>query len=479
LTAAEIGPCLGAIRRLSAWRPASGQFAPVWDYPDRVSRYHAAGYLTDADRDALQRLLAMCDQVGEIGHGDPLPSNLLLTGDGGCALVDWEFTGTFLPGFDLAMLHTLLGTSTQITRGGICTLYRALAKRLDARGHEVTVITQDTPDPVRAPDAKLIVLRRTDDMTAHRRAVTAALTRIRPDVIDCSTWEAETLDYLQLPPQQRAPVVVRGDLSARTMGAPALAVAESDLVRRADRVLAVSAFASRDLAAAYGVPAPQVICNGVERDRFHPGPVFPPRSGYQITLDGGGQAIERNPLAGMLAGDFQLPPWAPHPAGRPQLAWVGKITPMKGWDRLETLARQLRDVARITVLLGHSRAWCPVTTDGRKGPVILQDLDDADLPGFYRAADWLLCTSRWEGFGLAIAEALGCGTPVLLPENLGAAPELLAAGGGRTYTGSDHLTQILATRPRPAGRLPIAFDWDANAEATLAVYQDLITAAAR
>src|ERR1017187_5848368 len=103
----------------------------------------------------------------------------------------------------------------QITRGGICTLYRALAKRLDGRGHEVTVITQDTPDPVRAPDAKLIVLRRTDDMTAYRRAVTAALIRIRPDVIDCSTWEAETLDYLQLPPQQRASVVARGDLSAR------------------------------------------------------------------------------------------------------------------------------------------------------------------------------------------------------------------------------------------------------------------------
>ncbi|MGO9082634.1 MAG: glycosyltransferase [Streptosporangiaceae bacterium] len=87
----------------------------------------------------------------------------------------------------------------QITCGGICTLYRALAKRLDARGHEVTVITQGTPDPVRAPDAKLIVWRRTDDMSAHRRAVTTALIRIRPDVIDCSTWESETRDYLQIP----------------------------------------------------------------------------------------------------------------------------------------------------------------------------------------------------------------------------------------------------------------------------------------
>jgi D-inositol-3-phosphate glycosyltransferase len=35
----------------------------------------------------------------------------------------------------------------QVTRGGICTLYRALAKRLAAHGHQVTVITQATPIP--------------------------------------------------------------------------------------------------------------------------------------------------------------------------------------------------------------------------------------------------------------------------------------------------------------------------------------------
>jgi D-inositol-3-phosphate glycosyltransferase len=35
----------------------------------------------------------------------------------------------------------------QITRGGICTLYRALAKRQAAHEHEVSVITQATPIP--------------------------------------------------------------------------------------------------------------------------------------------------------------------------------------------------------------------------------------------------------------------------------------------------------------------------------------------
>jgi glycosyltransferase involved in cell wall biosynthesis len=363
----------------------------------------------------------------------------------------------------------------QVTRGGICTLYRALATRLAARGHEVSIITQATPHPVRSMDAELIALPRTSDLVAHRRAVTAALVSIGPDVIDCSTWEAETLDYLQLPAPHRAPVVVRGDLSADTMGAAVLATAESDLVHRADRVIAVSAFASRDLAAAYRIPAPQVICNGVDHDRFCPGPVLAPRSGYRVTLDGDGQATQRQPVPGLLASGIQVAPWAPHPDGLPQLVWVGKTTPMKGWDRLEALTRQLRSAARITVLLGHSRARCPVTLDGRTGPVLLQDLDDQDLPGFYRAADWLLCTSRWEGFGLAIAEALACGTPALLPADLGVAPELLCAGGGLTYQDNAHLAWILATQPRPPGRLPAEFDWDANAEATLAVYQELFT----
>jgi D-inositol-3-phosphate glycosyltransferase len=366
----------------------------------------------------------------------------------------------------------------QVTRGGICTLYRALAACLAARGHQVTVITQATPHPIRALDAELVTLPRTSDLTAHRRAVTAALTAISPDVIDCSTWEAETLDYLQIPASHRAPVVVRGDLSARTMGAAVLAAAESDLVHLADRVIAVSAFASRDVAAAYRIRAPQVICNGVDSNRFCPGPVLAPRSGYRVTLDRDGQATGHESLPGLLASRIPVPPWTPDQDGLPQLAWVGKITPMKGWDYLETLTRQLRDIARITILLGHSGARCPVTLsgrNGRNGPVILQDLDDCDLAGFYRAADWLLCTSRWEGFGLAIAEALACGTPALLPAGLGVAPELLAVGGGLTYQDIAHLARILAIRPRPPGKLPAEFDWDANAEATLAVYHGLIT----
>lgn len=123
----EIGAVLATLRMLNSWHPPAGAFAPVFDYPERVERYRAKGILTDEDARALHELLATCAEPGELNHGDPLPSNLLITPDRTCVPLDWEFTGLFLPGFDLAMLHALLAhtpaalrqiESTVATAGG-------------------------------------------------------------------------------------------------------------------------------------------------------------------------------------------------------------------------------------------------------------------------------------------------------------------------------------------------------------------------
>lgn len=53
---------------------------------------------------------------------------------------------------------------------------------------------------------------------------------------------------------------------------------------------------------------------------------------------------------------------------------------------------------------------------------------EEDLVALYNAADLFVTTSRGEGFGLTIAEAMACGTPVVA-QNVSAIPEVVGRGG--------------------------------------------------
>ena len=108
LTGPEVLAAVRLVGQLHDWQPLPDGFRPVFAYHKRIARYHAAGYFTEDDRQALERLLARCGQCRQLNHGDPLPGNMVRLPSGEWALLDWEFTGLFLPGFDLAMLSVLL-----------------------------------------------------------------------------------------------------------------------------------------------------------------------------------------------------------------------------------------------------------------------------------------------------------------------------------------------------------------------------------
>jgi aminoglycoside phosphotransferase (APT) family kinase protein len=108
LTCEEVAAAAALVGHLHGWQPLPDGFRPVFAYHQRIIRYHATGYFTGDDRRALERLLARCGQPRQLNHGDPLPGNMLRLLSGEWALLDWEFTGLFLPGFDLAMLSVLL-----------------------------------------------------------------------------------------------------------------------------------------------------------------------------------------------------------------------------------------------------------------------------------------------------------------------------------------------------------------------------------
>ncbi|WP_433117865.1 phosphotransferase [Micromonospora sp. CA-246542] len=111
---------LDTLDSLAGWTPAPPLPQPV-DYHGRTDAEHAAGLLDDADQHALHTLV---DQLGlgrVTAHGDPLPANLLLDREH-CALIDFEHTGSYLPGYDLALLHIVAAASP--------TLAAAIAERV-------------------------------------------------------------------------------------------------------------------------------------------------------------------------------------------------------------------------------------------------------------------------------------------------------------------------------------------------------------
>ncbi|NGO69922.1 aminoglycoside phosphotransferase family protein, partial [Streptomyces boncukensis] len=111
----DLRAVLSALCRVNLWQPPVPLFKQPVDYAARISRFHELGLLTDRDLGDLQKLLHGLARPRERGgapwqfcHGEALLTNVLLSPTGP-ALVDWEYAGWYLPGYDLATLWSVLG----------------------------------------------------------------------------------------------------------------------------------------------------------------------------------------------------------------------------------------------------------------------------------------------------------------------------------------------------------------------------------
>ena len=153
------------------------------------------------------------------------------------------------------------------------------------------------------------------------------------------------------------------------------------------------------------------------------------------------------PLLGAF-GRLADPVGLPTVAG-PYLLYVGRIFPHK---RIEDLIEILKAVgdeepAMKLVLAGSShfayRRYLEhlvgqLAADLRQRVVWLNSVPDADLSGLYRHAAAYVSTSRDEGFGIPLLEAMHCRTPVVAAA-AGAVPEVLA-GAGKLFVPGDAAT---------------------------------------
>lgn len=206
--------------------------------------------------------------------------------------------------------------------------------------------------------------------------------------------------------------------------------------RRAARVLAISERTKVDLIELYGLPAEKVVVTTLAHD-----PAFTPggdgHDGYLLLVG----AIEprKNPLAAAdAARELAMP-----------LVSVGP-------ERDAALAGELR----------------------RRGVDVRGFVEQVHLVELYRRAACLLFPTRYEGFGLPVAEAMATGTPVVATPD---AAVREVGGDAIAYAEPEQLADavraVLADRERWANAAlerARLFSWDETARRTAAVYREVL-----
>jgi glycosyltransferase involved in cell wall biosynthesis len=221
-------------------------------------------------------------------------------------------------------------------------------------------------------------------------------------------------------------------------------------VRRAARVLTVSERTKRDLVELYGVPPGKVVVtpNGVD-PAFHP-------AHHSASTD-----TAETPSDTVSQGSYVLA--------------VGAIQARK--NQLAALEAATA-VGLPLVVVGPAKDPSLANELRRRGARLEGHVDVERLAELYRGAACLVQSSRYEGFGLPVLEAMASGTPVVavaepaLREVAGGAAvvvaeEELAAGVRRALDERARLAAAGLERAR-------AFTWRAAAERTLAVYREIL-----
>lgn len=376
--------------------------------------------------------------------------------------------------------------------GGVQRVVYHLAKGLTERGHGVTVATRKPDD--RFPDAERIegirVVRfssnaggatrfHVSEVLSSRRAFRSAMATERADVVHIHEplpglgavsvlagtgvpivytfhgfWAVQWLDARRYGSRRSG---VGAELFARYLRA-----VEQSVMRRARRVAAVSRFMAKTAAGLYGI-APQrlrIIPNGVDLERFSPGPQPTAREAFGLAEDGLVLGF-----AGRLSGEkgvsFLLRGVALLAKGGHDLAL---LVAGEGPERaaLERQATELGIGGRVRFL----------------GPV-------RDMPAFYNALDLSVVPSIREPFGLVAVESLACGTPVL-GSPVGGVAEVLRPFDGRLVLPEisaeaiarrvEELLPCLTPdlRRRCRGRVEGTFSWDRTVDAYERLYLECV-----
>lgn len=280
----------------------------------------------------------------------------------------------------ICFVHKDIG---DIDRGGVCVLFKTIIDGLVDRGWDVSCITQQE---FTNPKVRVIRLPGLDNPSVYSRMVSQTIDRLRPSIAECSNWKFELLDYSNRK-SRLTKIVVRADPSAVTLfgnGSRSLTECEKELCLNADKVIAVSNFSKRDVAEVYGIRrGVQVVYDGVDVER--------------LKSFGSSRRISKFVKKGKI-----------------NIFWCGKPTFMKGFDLLENIIKEAPSGINWILNIGNSVDEVGLDKINTKNVAVLRNLSRKDQIGIWKKCDIFLSTSRVEGFGLALAEALALGLPAIV-----------------------------------------------------------------
>ena len=319
---------------------------------------------------------------------------------------------------------------------GVAVYVRHLTAAAVAAGHRVTVVS---PGGDHGPLAAWVRSAGADHRTlnmARKPAVRdvfdlVALRRLARgrDVVHLHSSKAAALGRvaaLSLGVRRRPAVVVTAHYWSWLVGgrwAPLYRWIERRLARRCDSIVAVSEGEATEGRVVLGPSAPlQLIPNGVDREHFSPDR----------------DAADRDP-------------------GYPLLVCVGRLSHQKGQDvAIRALALLDCRTARLRLVGAESGAGERARLEALAASLGVADRIEwrgavEDTAPEYRAADVVVAPSRWDGFSLALLEAMASGATIVVSEvngseSLGDAGVIVPPGDPEAL--ADGIDRLLEDAPR-------------------------------
>jgi len=318
--------------------------------------------------------------------------------------------------------------------GGINTVYLEHIKELSSiKGIETAVITGRKEEW--NLEAKCSITKEIDVLN-RQKEITEVINEYDPDIVDCFSWHAEILDYVNNP--HRAKTVMRADIPMHYY--KKFPCIDEELACKVDAVVAISKWCMREWA--------------------------PLTNKKIIVIPHGGN--------GKLNKKIKKSPNS--------VLWVGKETEMKGFDKLFNLGDFFYREYKLTCVVTKTR----FTNEARlknlkdKGIVVLQNLSRQEYDVVSSSSQFILSTARKEGFCIAVLEAMQNGAIPIVPSYIGGTLDFVNNKNGIIYNSESEIYNKLKRiknierKEFFSKKFSDIYRWDLIVKKSLNLYKELL-----